>query len=708
MNQSSQNTTNNTSSPVFKLNKEEYYNRRIQPVTQLFKLSESTKDEIKSLKPDIGYNGLGEFVMMRTYSRGNENWNDIVIRVIEGIMSIRKEHYYRNYLEWNDEKWQSFAREMALSLFNFEFLCSGRALWLLGTPFCYERGSMCLYNCAAVDSLPDFPFAVEFGMDLLMCGTGLGFSAGKFEQEVSRPNKEDYETFVIDDSREGWTESVLRLMCSYMESPKYGKCKFPRFDYSKIREAGLPIKGFGGKSSGPAPLQKLHVRMEEFLDNFCNGYITVKMNDGTEVKKPYDHTRLVCDIFNSVGACVVAGNVRRSAEICLGDANDETFLELKNYEKNPERGDISWMSNNSVILKADNNFDNFKKIPEIAKRIIDNGEPGVVNLHNIQKYARYGDEKPDPATLLNPCSEIPLCSTETCNLSEVFPPRCKNFERFKIALEFATFYASTVCLLPTHRPETNAIISKNRRIGVSISGIAQWVNGITYPSVKSEWGNMNYTRLTGYLRDAYKIVKRENAKLAKEAGIPESIRLTTVKPSGSISLLAGTTPGVHYPVSRYAIRRVRVSMDSNLVKVLKKAGVPYEKDVVSDNTLVFEFTIDHGDVKPAHEVSLWEQFNMVALLQRAYSDNCVSATIYFDKEKEKDDIENALAMFIPQLKSISMLPHSGHGYKQAPYEPITEEVYRERCSKFKAPDYSKVMGNVPVGSKFCSGDTCEL
>lgn len=288
-------------------------------------------------------------------------------------------------------------------------------------------------------------------------------------------------------------------------------------------------------------------------------------------------------------------------------------------------------------------------------------------------------------------------------MAEVFPPRCKNDERYFQALKFATFYASTVSLLPTHRSETNAVIAKNRRIGVSISGVAQWASG----EVDSEWGSMNYTKMTKFLREGYKVVRVENKKLAQLAGVPESIRVTTVKPSGSISLLAGVTAGVHYPVSRYAIRRMRIGADSPLVKVLQDAGVPNEPDSYSDNTVVFSFAIDHGNVRPCEEVSPWEQFSLVATMQRCYADNCVSATIYFDKEKDSADVEKMLAMYIPILKSVSMLPHAGHGYKQAPYEPITQEQFEKLKDEYKLPDFSNLSGMVPAGSKFCSGDTCE-
>lgn len=689
----------------------------IQPVMQRFSLLDNTKSDINNLIPKFGFNGLGEVVFRRTYSRDNESWNDVVVRVVEGVMSIHKEHFTRASLEWNDDEWQPFAKEMALSLFHMEWLPPGRGLWMMGTQFTYDRGSTALNNCSATDTKNDLVHSAEWTMDCLMNGVGVGFST-HWRGSASVPNKEDYETFIIPDSREGWVESLIKLMCSYIDSPKHGKNKFPKFDYSQIREKGLPIKGFGGTASGPEPLQKMHERIEGYLDAFSIGKLETTATtykqvgdewkpEQVEVSKEYGHSRLIADIFNSIGACVVAGNVRRSAEIALGDVEDQEFINLKNYELNPERGEIGWMSNNSVVLRADQDYEDFSYIPDMAKRIVDNGEPGMINLYNIQKYARYGKEKHDDATLVNPCGEISLENFELCNLAEVFPPRCKNKTDFYKALKFATFYASTVSLLPTHRPETNAIIAKNRRIGVSISGIAQWASGQSIVDT-NEWGEMNYTKMTTYLRQGYKIVKEYNAEFAKMAGVPAAVRVTTVKPSGSISLLAGVTPGVHYPVSRFAIRRMRIGKDSPLVPSLVEAGIPHEDDTYSDNTLVFSFAIDHGDVRPCEQVSPWEQFSVVAMLQRCYADNCVSATIYFNKEKDAPDVEKMLAMYIPILKSVSMLPHSGHGYVQAPYEPIDEEKYISLKDSYTLPKFDKVSGNVPVGSKFCSGDTCEL
>jgi len=543
----------------------------------------------------------------------------------------------------------------------------------MGTEYVYERGGAALNNCGAVDTA-DLSLAADWTMDMLMCGVGIGFNTAWKGKNVSVPDKKTPVPYVIPDSREGWVSSVRLLIDSYTKGGTWFT-----FDYSRIRPEGSPIHGFGGTASGPEPLKKLHGR-ERYLDSYCKGMI--------------DKTRCVADVMNAIGACVVAGNVRRSAEIALGSVDDRTFLELKDYAKNPERTKIGWMSNNTVVLKKTEDFD---KLPMIAEHIRDNGEPGIMNLINIQKYARYGERSEDQAWLTNPCSEIPLESFELCNLAEVFPTRCSNEEAFYEVLEFATFYASTVALLPTHRPETNSVIVRNRRIGVSLSGIADMLDA------------HGATELTRRLRKGYRLVRTVNQKLAAKAGVPASVRVTTVKPSGTISQLVGVSSGMHFPTFQYAIRRMRVGNASRICQVLKKAGVPYEDDRYSENTTVFEFPIKQGKTRKATTVSAWEQFSLLAMLQREWSDNMVSCTIYFDPRTEGLQVEHMLALFAPIIKSVSMLPHSKKGaYVQMPYEGISKEEYEERLAKFPKIDWNEFGGSAGIESRFCTNDFCEL
>jgi len=628
-------------------------------VKERFTLQKDFCNELLTKKAKFGFKGFGEAIYYRTYSRikpdgTQEHWADTVIRVINGVMSIRKNHYVSNSLAWDELKWQGYAKKLASFMFDMKWLPPGRGLWIMGTEYIYERGSAALNNCGAVDTT-NLSMAAEWTMDMLMCGVGVGFNTAWKGHNVVIPDKTNPITYIISDSREGWAESVRLLIDCYTKNGTWFS-----FDYSKIRPEGSPIHGFGGTASGPAPLKVLHKRIENYLDNYC--------------KKKIDNTRCVADVMNAIGICVVAGNVRRSAEIALGSVNDKTFLELKDYRKNPERAEIGWVSNNTVVLEK---TEDFEKLPVISKHIRDNGEPGIMNLINVQKYARYGEESKDKASLANPCSEIPLESFELCNLAEVFPSHCVNEDDFYEALEYATFYASTVSLLSTHRPETNKIILRNRRIGVSISGIADILD------------THGKTELTRRLRKGYKLVRSINRKLAVEADIPVSLRVTTVKPSGTISQLVGCSAGMHFPTFQYAIRRMRVGKTSQVCSVLKAAGVPYEDDHYSANTTVFEFPIDHGKTRNATIVSAWEQFSILAMLQQEWSDNMVSCTIYFDPNTEGSQIEDMLTQFVPMIKSVSMLPHSDTGaYKQMPYEGITKEQYEARLAKMPPIDWN--------------------
>ncbi len=643
----------------------------------------------------------------------NEKWVDTILRVVNGVMTIRKDYNKKHILPWDEAYWQQYAFGFAVSMFKMEFLPPGRGLWAMGTNFVKERGSTALYNCAFT-STENLLESSTWCMDFLMHGCGVGFDTSwegkdcimpeylkdksdKFDKSDKSDKSDTSYTFVIPDSREGWCESLYALINAFVpsriaNSTKKFYNKYPLFDYSLIRPAGVPIKGFGGIASGPEPLIKLHERVIKYLTDFSN--------------KITNATRCVVDIFNSIGACVVAGNVRRSAEIALGNVNDETFLDLKNYEKNPDRMEIGWMSNNSVILKESKDFDKLKRLTE---RIKLNGEPGIINAINVKKYARFGKEKNDDATGTNPCGEITLESGEVCNLVEIFPTRClvdeslpfdeKNFDEkaFYQASKYATFYASTVSLLPTHNVNTNIVVARNRRIGVSISGITDWFSGL------------DSSYITPMLRKAYEIIEKSNQQLARYAGVPASIRLTTIKPSGSISLLAGVSSGMHFPTFKYAIRRMRSAMNSPISDILIASGVPYEKDVYSDNTYVFEFPIDQGKTRKATDVSIWEQFSLAAMLQREFSDNSVSVTIYYDPIAEVNEVDKALAYFIPLMKSVSILPHTDAGsYPQMPYEGITQEQYQERLDKMPKINWDKFSGSDGEFVKYCTNDSCEI
>lgn len=647
-------------------------------VTERFTLDPIFKNSLRRKTPNFGFGLLGAVVYYRTYSRikddgSQEQWSDTVIRVVEGTFSILKDWYVKHHLPWDEFRRQQEAARMADAIFEMRFLPPGRGLWAQGTDYVYERGGMALQNCGAVE-VTTLSKDAAWAMDALMCGVGIGFGMTRNTQTFKRPDPVPMK-YVVPDTREGWVESLRLLVASYE-----GECPAVQFDYSRIRPAGTPIKGFGGTASGPAPLEKLHDRVRGYLDAHINGETT--------------RTRLIADVMNAIGACVVAGNVRRSAEIALGSPYDEEFINLKNYDLYPERMEIGWMSNNSIVLSS---TEDFKKLPEIAALIRKNGEPGIMNLLNVQKYGRYGEEMPDTGWLCNPCAEQPLESYEVCCLVEVFPTRCKTHEEFFEALELAQLYAHAVSLLPTHSPETNSVVARNHRIGESLSGIADWFD------------NVGATEVISQLRAGYKLIRETNKRLAKEAGIPESIRVTTVKPSGTVSQLAGVSPGMHYPAFSRYIRRVRVGENTPIVPLLIEAGVPHEKDVYSDNTLVFEFPVNQGKTRSQKEISMWAKGSMVMTLQRHWSDNMVSNTITFDPKTEGPQLEDFLAFTAPFIKTISLLPHTEEGaYAQMPYEGITLKEFEERAAQIRDIDWSQFGGSDGQDSRFCANDNCEV
>ena len=652
-----------------------------------FNLSEKFLDNYKRKQAPFGFNGLGELVYMRTYSRikddgKNEMWWETCQRVVEGTYNMQKKWIESHHLGWNAWQAQRSAQEMYDRIFNMKFLPPGRGLWAMGTPITEERGLYAaLNNCAFVstDNLKEDlskPFC--FLMDASMVGVGVGFDTKGAEQFVVRGPKEDrdVETYVIPDTREGWVESVRRLLDSYFLG-----ITGVDFDYSKIRGAGEPIKGFGGVSSGHEPLKEVH---EAIVD-------TLNKNVG----EPITITTIV-DIMNLIGKCVVAGNVRRTAEIVFGDPQSEEYINLKNYKKNPNRETFGWTSNNSVFAELGQDY------TDIAERICDNGEPGLAWLDNMRHYSRMkngGDNKDHRVSGGNPCLEQSLESYELCCLVETFPDNHKDLDDYLTTLKYAYLYAKTVTLGKTHWPETNRVMLRNRRIGCSVSGIAQFIT------------HRGQGELRHWLEEGYESLQRYDKNYSDWFAVPRSIKTTSVKPSGTVSLLAGSTPGLHYPESRFYIRRIRLSVNSPLLKPLEKAGYKIEPAFGSeDSTVVIEVPVDVGEgIRTVSEVPMWEQMALAAFMQRYWADNQVSCTVTFDPEKEGSQIATALNYFQYQLKGISFLPKLELGaYKQMPYEEITEKEYNKMVKTLKRLSFRQVKGNEAEVEKFCNNDTCEI
>lgn len=653
------------------------------PIEQEFKLSEAFIDKYKEKVPPFGFNGLGEFVYMRTYSRlkpdgKNEMWWETIRRVVEGIYSIQKQHIEDYRLGWNQMKAQKSAQEMYDRMFNFKMLGSGRALWSMGSPVIMEKGmTAALYNCSFLSSEnmkddPGLPFANA--MDFLMLGVGVGFDTKGAGKVVIQSQKEIEHIYQIPDTREGWIESVRLMINSFFGQPKY------IFDYSIIRPAGAPIKTFGGVSAGHEPLKQLHEGIYSVLSK--------------EIGKPISITAIT-DMINMVGVAVVSGNVRRSAEIVLGD-NTEEFLNLKNYDIHPERSPWSWASNNSIYAELGMDYS------EIAKLISLNGEPGLAWLDNLRAYGRIRENEKNYKDIriagLNPCAEIGLESSELCNLVETFPTKHDNLEDYLITVKYAYLFAKTITLLNTMWPETNKVMLRNRRIGLSMSGVTQFI------------AESGLKTLKNWMEKGYDIVQKYDKIYSEWFAVPESKKMTTIKPSGTLSLLAGVTPGIHFPESRYYIRRVRLANNSSFIQILKDAGYKIDPAVESPkDTVVVEFPVGLGSkIRTTNEVTMWEQLNLASFAQENWADNSVSVTVTF-KPEEKDQIKSALDLFQFKLKAVSFLPKLEEGaYAQMPYEEITEEEYKEMESKLNPINFFNMFSQESTGEKYCNNEGCSI
>lgn len=346
-----------------------------------FKLSETFIHKYKSITPPFGFNGLGELTYMRTYSRvkangKNERWHETIRRVVEGTYEIQRLHILSQGLFWDQTKALESAEEMYDRMFNMKFLPPGRGLWLMGTDVLKEKNLYAGLNSCAfistkdIDVEPTKPF--EFLMDMSMLGVGVGFDV-KGEGKIVIKQIDSSCTYEIPDDREGWVISLRHLLEAFF----IHGC-LPEFDYSKIRAEGTPIRGFGGTSSGYKPLKYLHDSIYEMFKNRAGETITI--------------TDIV-DIMNHIGVCVVAGNIRRTAEIVFGDHNNTEYMKLKDYAWDGEkfignsahRSSFGWASNNSVFANIGDDYN------AIAKQISVNGEPGIIWMENARKYSRMID-----------------------------------------------------------------------------------------------------------------------------------------------------------------------------------------------------------------------------------------------------------------------------------------------------------------------------
>lgn len=669
-----------------------------------------------------GGNFLGELNFVSKYSRRKEDgtkekWFEACRRVVEGYYSILKDHCKANRTPWNEYKAQKAAQDSYERLFTFKWTPPGRGLWMMGTEFVNgKRNSAALQNCAFISteklsnhSAREATLPFIRLMEMSMLGVGVGFDTlGANNLTIHAPNTADPKHIVIEDSREGWYESLASLLESYF----FKNRSLVTFDYDLIRPAGEPIKGFGGTAAGPSPLKDLHVSIRDMFHERAG--------------QPVSSTDIV-DLMNLIGKCVVAGNVRRSAEIAVGEIGDDDFLNLKDFEKNPTRMGIETHEDGSIKYDDEGNYVWRKEggwgftsnnsvfatvggtdYEKIAPRIQSNGEPGILYMDLCRKYGRLIDPENNRdyrAAGTNPCGEQTLESYECCTLVETFPTKHDSVEDYLKTLKHAYLYGKAVTLMSTHWPETNEVMQRNRRIGCSMSGIAQFVE------------TRGWTELRSWMNQAYDNVQSRDRQYSEWLGVRESIKTTSIKPSGTVSLLAGVTPGAHWPTASASyIRRNRYAVSDVIVPALEAAGYHVEPDVQDPkHTVVVSFPTVGPDVRTEHEVSIWEKADLAVVAQRYWADNQVSVTVTF-KPSEASQIPALLQAKEGQLKSVSFLPigetsADKGAYAQMPYEAITGDELKDLTRGVKKVSVASLYGKKAddaVGERFCNNDTCEV
>lgn len=602
----------------------------------------------------VPWGPVGYVVYKRTYSRFQEDlgrteeWYETVERCVNGILSLGG----------------LFTEKEACALydhvFNLRMTFSGRSLWQLGTPNMDRIGADSLQNCWCVSvSDPIDPFCFTFNQ--LMLGGGVGFnitpqevyglpSVG-FQPDVKHVDTFDCD-FVVPDNREGWVKLLGKVLQSHFYTGK-------RLYYCTkgVRGKGQPIKTFGGTASGDMDLVW---GIGKIVGILRKAY--------TRKLKPVE----CLDIMNIIGRIVVSGNVRRSAELALGDPRDLEYMSAKNWSTGkipPWRG----MSNNSVQAS------HIDSLPSsFWSGYNGEGEPyGLINLDLCRSHGRLLDGvgyRPDPHVIgTNPCAEITLCDKEPCNLMEQFLCRIPDLKTWKEVAYLCYKVAKTISIWPFSDPDTNDIVQLNHRLGVSCTGIQQatWFGPNDFDSV-------------------YRHLEQADEVYSKQLGVSKSIKLTTVKPAGTVSLLPAfqrgvLTPGMNDGFAPYHIRRISFAADDPLVDTALAHGYHVEPKRELDGTQDVGTMVVSFPVKQigGQRTTAKEQLRRHEMLQRYWSDNAVSTTVYYEKEELPEIKEHLRERLSGNIKSVSFLLHEEHGFEQPPLEEITKEQYEEMKMKVK-------------------------
>ena len=612
-----------------------------------------------------------------------ETWEETVLR-------------YVNF--WKDKGMinEKEGIEIANAIENLEVMPSMRSLMTAGPAL--DRDNMAGFNCSyiAVDHIRVFDEILY----VLMCGTGVGFSVERQSvsklPEVSERFEETDTVIKVADSKKGWAKAFKELISLLYAG------QIPKWDLSKIREKGAPLKTFGGRSSGPEPLDSLF----HFTVGVFKAAVGRRLNS------------LEChDIVCKTAEVVVVGGVRRSALISLSNLSDDRMRGAKQgmwWETTGHRA----LANNSAVYTEQPDFEVFLR-EMLALHESKAGERGIFSrLASKTQAARNGRRDIEHDFGTNPCSEIILRSAQVCNLSEVVVRSTDTFEDLNRKVRVAAILGTLQSTL-TDFDYVRAVWKRNteeeRLLGVSLTGIMDHAILSGKETKGTAFDHPNQPDLAKTLERLKQTAVDTNKKWAKKLGIEQSTAITCVKPSGTVSQLVDSASGIHARFSDYYIRRVRNDLKDPVTDFLKESGVPWEQDVMNPETVVFSFPMKAPDgAVTVDEQTALSQLELWEVYQDSWCEHKPSVTVYYS-----DDEFLAIGQWLwdklDKCSGVSLLPRTDHVYQQAPYEAIDRDAYEKLCKDMPATlDWSlldgRENGDNTVGAQTlaCVSGQCEI
>lgn len=624
-----------------------------------------------------------QYIAKSRYSRflddkgRREHWDETVTRYFDFMEKHLKGKGYTLTSEMRNQ--------LQTAVTNLDVMPSMRSIMTAGSAL--ERQNIAGYNCSYLPI--DDPKAFDEAMYILLCGTGVGFSVEqKYVKQLPEVPDQLFDSntvVVVKDSKEGWAKSLRQIIALLYAG------EIPKWDVSSVRPAGARLKTFGGRASGPEPL----VSLFKYVVSKFKGAVGRKL---TSVEAH--------DILCKIGEVVVVGGVRRSAMISLSDLSDDRMAHAKAgnwWESNGQRA----LANNSAVYESKPTVGQFmREWSNIYES--HSGERGIFNREASEKQAaKNGRRDLNQEWGTNPCSEIILRPYQFCNLSSVIVRGNDDMDSLRNKVRIATIlgtFQSTLTDFPYLRKVWQKNTEEERLLGVSMTGI------LDNPLLN----NPDDPELPKRLEELRDYAVSVNADLAAAIGINASAAITCVKPEGTVSQLTGTASGIHPQHSSYYIRRVRSDNKDPLTQFMKEQGFPNEPDVMKpDSTTVFSFPVSVPEGAVLREdLSAIQHLKLWLLFQRHWCEHKPSVTISVN-EHEWPEVGAWTWKHFDEVTGVSFLPMDGGTYRQAPYEAIGEEEFRQLSSKMPTGInwelFIEKTDNVEgVQTLSCTAGACEL